>query len=262
MLIRVVVPHLSETLVYRSLESWVLGSLFWVGLGPQAGHGGSCFRDLTPCCYCYSLLPAVTRVPSKVVKNNTSKRAPKTAQNTPKGSPAGARKVSRISTKPTFSANMPCAFDTVKTILFSRFRFATPPQNLTKTVRKTNDFVGVSANTPNSHISPKSPQNRVPVDRPFRTFLVIFLYFVVSGAFLGPAAPQVSTKSARLGKIHEKHTIYRSAFPEWRSRLHNNTIRVVPGCSFGSFWDAVSSHRARICRYLPLRFCISELAPA
>ena len=69
-------------------------------------------------------------------------------------------------------------------------------------------------------------------------------------------------KAARGIKIHEKLDIYRSDFPEWRSRLHNNTIRVVPGCSFGSFWDAVSSHKARICRYLPLRFCISELSPA
>ena len=85
------------------------------------------------------ILLAVTRFPSKVVKNNTSKRAPKSAQKTPKGFPAGARKVSRISTKPTFSANMPCAFDIVKTILFSRFRFATPPQNLKRTARKTDD---------------------------------------------------------------------------------------------------------------------------
>ena len=44
--------------------------------------------------------------------------------------------------------------------------------------------------------------------------------------------------SARVGKIHEKHSFYRSDFPEWRSRLHNNTIRVVPGCFLAPFWGA------------------------
>ena len=44
--------------------------------------------------------------------------------------------------------------------------------------------------------------------------------------------------SARVGKIHEKHSFYRSDFPEWRSRLHNNTIRVVPGCFLVPFWGA------------------------
>ena len=69
-------------------------------------------------------------------------------------------------------------------------------------------------------------------------------------------------KVAQVREIHEKHSFYRSDFPELRSRLHNNTIRVVPACFFGSFWDAVLSHKARICRYLPLRFCISEFSPA
>ena len=69
-------------------------------------------------------------------------------------------------------------------------------------------------------------------------------------------------KVARVREIHEKHSFYRSDFPELRSRLHNNTIRAVLACFFGSFWDAVLSHKARICRYLPLRFCISELSPA
>ena len=69
-------------------------------------------------------------------------------------------------------------------------------------------------------------------------------------------------KAARVIKIDEELDIYRSDFPELRSRLHNNTIRVVPACFFGSFGDAVLSHKARICRYLPLRFCISELSLA
>ena len=41
--------------------------------------------------------------------------------------------------------------------------------------------------------------------------------------------------SARVGRIHEKHSFYRSDFPEWRIRPHNNTIRVVPGCFFAFF---------------------------
>ena len=108
-----VLLHLYETLVYRSPGSLGLGDLFWVGPCPEAGHGGSCFRDPTPpgtllptVTHCYSLLPAVTRVPSKVVKNDTSKRVPKSTPNKQKGSPTEARKVSRIMTKPIFPQNV------------------------------------------------------------------------------------------------------------------------------------------------------------
>ena len=73
-------------------------------------------------------------------------------------------------------------------------RSARPPQNLKNKVQKTNDSVGVSANTQHLQISLKSLQIGVPVDRPFRTFPVLLLYFLVSGAFLDPGAPQVGPK--------------------------------------------------------------------
>ena len=44
--------------------------------------------------------------------------------------------------------------------------------------------------------------------------------------------------SARVCKIHEKHSFYRSDFPEWRSCPHNNTIRVVPVCFLVPFGGA------------------------
>ena len=47
-----------ETLVDRFLGSLGLGDLFWVGPGPEAGHGGSCIRDPTPP---LSLIVAVAR---------------------------------------------------------------------------------------------------------------------------------------------------------------------------------------------------------
>ena len=53
-----VLLHLYETLVYRSLGSLGLGDLFWVGPCPEAGHGGNCFRAPTPRSHCYPLLLA------------------------------------------------------------------------------------------------------------------------------------------------------------------------------------------------------------
>ena len=49
-------------------------------------------------------------------------------------------------------------------------------------------------NDTQDHVPLKSLQSGVPVDRPFRTSPYHFLYFLVSGAFLDPAAPQVGTK--------------------------------------------------------------------
>ena len=74
-----------ETLVDRSLRFLGLGDLFWVGTCPEAGHGGSCFRDpaaphplfVAVCC---SLLSAVTRFPSKVVKTTLQKGYSKVLQ--------------------------------------------------------------------------------------------------------------------------------------------------------------------------------------
>ena len=176
-----VLLHLDETLVYRSLGSLGLGDLFWVGPCPEAGHGGSCFRDPTPPLSILSLLLAVTRFPWKVVKNNTSKRTPKSTQNGRKGSPIEARKDARIMTKHILSQNVWCVFDTVKHILYSHSRSATQRENLRSKVPKTDDSVGVSIYIPNLQISQKSPQIGVPVDRPFRTFQVIcctFCYLV------------------------------------------------------------------------------------
>ena len=70
----VVLLHLYETLVYRSLGSLGLGDLFWVGPCPEAGHGGSCFRDPTPP---LSKVPAATRcypVPLKSGKKQHFKK--------------------------------------------------------------------------------------------------------------------------------------------------------------------------------------------
>ena len=44
----VVLEPLFEILANRSLGFVVLGNLFWVGPGPEVGHGGNCLRDPTP----------------------------------------------------------------------------------------------------------------------------------------------------------------------------------------------------------------------
>ena len=95
--------------------------------------------------------------------------------------------------KHILSQNVRCVFDTVKHILFSHSRPATQRENLRIKVPKTDDSVGVSIYTPNSQISQKSVQNGVPVGRPFRTFLVSFCNFLVSGVCLDSGAPQVGT---------------------------------------------------------------------
>ena len=97
--------HRSETLLCRSQGLLGRGGLFWVGPCPEAGHGG-CFGDITPRSRCLSLFLAACRFPSKVVKNNTSKRASKSLPNEQQGSPGKAPTVSGIMTKPTSSKNV------------------------------------------------------------------------------------------------------------------------------------------------------------
>ena len=97
----VVLLHLSEPLVDKSLGSLGLGDLFWVGTGLEAGHGGNCFRDSSPPLPILPLFAAVTRFPPKVVKNQHFKKATTSIPNKSKGSPAEARKVSRIQNKNT-----------------------------------------------------------------------------------------------------------------------------------------------------------------
>ena len=123
---------------------------------------------------CYSWLPVVSRFLSKVVKNITAKKPPKSTQNKQKGSQTDARKDAKILKKHILPQNVRCVFDTIKHILYSHSRPATQRENLRIKVPKTDDSVGVSIYTPNSQISQKSPQNGVPVGRPFRTFLVFF----------------------------------------------------------------------------------------
>ena len=69
--------RLSEPLVYRcpgSLRLGLWGDLFWVSRGPEAGHGGNCFRDPTPP---LSNSPAVTLFTSEVLKKTLQKGYPK-----------------------------------------------------------------------------------------------------------------------------------------------------------------------------------------
>ena len=95
--------------------------------------------------------------------------------------------------KHILSQNVRCVFDTVKHTLYSHSRPATQRENLRIKVPKKDDSVGVSIYTPNSQISQKSAQNGVPVGRQISHFSSIFLYFLVSGVFLDPGAPQVGT---------------------------------------------------------------------
>ena len=78
----VVLVHLYETLIDRALGSLGVGDLLWVAPCPEAGHGGNCFRDPTspP-----SLVVAVTRFPSKVVKTTLRKGYPKVHRISQKG---------------------------------------------------------------------------------------------------------------------------------------------------------------------------------
>ena len=76
----VVLQHLYETLVYRSLMTLGLGDLFWAGPCPEAGHGGNCFRDPTPPGRCYPLLLAAPEKWQRTTMQTNHPKVHKTKQ--------------------------------------------------------------------------------------------------------------------------------------------------------------------------------------
>ena len=191
-----VLLHLYETLVYRSLGSLGLGDLFWVGPCPEAGHGGSCFRDPTPPLPILSLLPAVTRCYSVPLKSGKKQHIKKDTQKYTKRAKRlsnwGPKRCENHDKTHFVPKCVMCVWHSkTHTILpFSLCHTTRKPQEQGPKNRRFRRCVNLHPQLTN--ITEKS-SNWGPGGSTISHFSGHFLNFLVSGAFWDPAAPQVGT---------------------------------------------------------------------